>query len=576
MNPIGWMTCLLALANAAVAVAPSPSVAKKRQETYRIFAEAYISSYYDFHPHWGSWAGRHEYDGDVLPRSAGDISEWIEFNHSIGAQFRSNSSSQLSPDEAIGLALIRSTIAQQLIEFEDMKVYRRNPSTYDVNWGLLNLISRNYAPLDTRIQAAIRQLEGVPKVFEQARANLDAVIPKVVCEVAISNFEGGIEFIRQDVVDAFSEVSNKENQQKLRAAADRAARAVQDFVNYLKKEKLPKANDSFAVGSKVLSRMLRETEAVTISLSELKTIGQADLDRNLDRARAIVDRHFKGKSVADVMKMMEASAYTAQTLIPSVADELESIRQFCVKKDLITIPGNTRPTVTETPKFSRWATAMMDTPGPFETVATEAYYYVTPVDPKWSADEQEQWLAGFNKYVAANISVHEAYPGHFVQFLHSNNAPTNPQKVFFSYAATEGWAHYAEQMMIEAGFGAADPFYELAQIQDALLRNCRLVCAIGLHTEGMSVKKATEFFMKNAFMGEHPARREAERGTFDPGYLNYTLGKLQILKLREDYKKKQGKAYSLKKFHDEFLAHGMPPISYTRTRMLGVRSGSAF
>jgi uncharacterized protein (DUF885 family) len=274
-----------------------------------------------------------------------------------------------------------------------------------------------------------------------------------------------------------------------------------------------------------------------------------------------------------VMDLMKTNVYSADALIPSIGAELEQIRQFCIDRNIVTIPSEIRAIVTESPKFARWATAMMSTPGPFERKATEAYYDVTPVDSKWSADEKREWLADFNRYVAANVSIHEAYPGHYVQFLHSNRAPSRVQKVFVSYAGSEGWAHYVEEMMIEQGFGEGDPFYEVAQLQDALLRNCRFLCAIDMHTNGMSVKDATKVFMDNAYLEELTARREAERGTFDPGYFKYTLAKLQILKLRDDYKKKVGESSSLKSFHDSLLRYGMPPLVVTRERMLGKGSG---
>ena len=319
--------------------------------------------------------------------------------------------------------------------------------------------------------------------------------------------------------------------------------------------------------------MLRLTEGLDIPLPRLREIGEADLKRNLARAREIVDRNFPGKSVADVMTMMAQDVYTAETLIPSIAEQAESVRQFLVDHDIITIPSEVRALVTETPKFARWATAMMSTPGPFERNATEAYYDVTPVDPRWSEKEQREWLESFNRHVALNVTVHEAYPGHYVQFLHSNRAQTDIQKAFTSYAAVEGWAHYAEQMMVEEGFQADSPLYELGQIQDALLRNCRFLCAIGMHTEGMSVEAATSFFMENVFLGELPSRLEAERGTFDPGYFKYTLGKLQILKLREDYRKANGKTFSLRAFHDKLLSRGMPPVEVLRAYMLGPGAG---
>ena len=223
----------------------------------------------------------------------------------------------------------------------------------------------------------------------------------------------------------------------------------------------------------------------------------------------------------------------------------------------------------------------MDTPGPFETKATEAYYYVTPVEPDWSPQQKEEWLTAFNYYTTDIVSIHEAYPGHYVQFLCLKASPANQlEKIFTSYAFVEGWAHYAEQMLVDEGFGASPSptptreqqvkaaKYRLAQTDEALLRICRLCVSIKMHCQGMSVEEATRFFQESCYYEQKPARQEAIRGAYDPEYLYYTLGKLEILKLREDYRKQQGVQFTLQKFHDEMLRHGAPPIRLLREVML--------
>jgi uncharacterized protein (DUF885 family) len=246
-----------------------------------------------------------------------------------------------------------------------------------------------------------------------------------------------------------------------------------------------------------------------------------------------------------------------------------------------------RAEVTETPQYLRATSfASMDTPGPFETKATEAYYYVTPPEKNWSAQQKEEWLTSFNYYTTDIVSIHEVYPGHYVQFLHLNaSSATKLEKIFGSYAFIEGWAHYAEQMMVDEGFGANGPGgsaqsngsvqaakYRLAQIDEALLRACRFCVSIKMHCKKMSVDEATRFFRDNCYYEEKPARQEAMRGTFDPEYLYYTLGKLEILKLREDYRKQQGTKFTLRKFHDEILRHGAPPVRLLREVLLTDRS----
>jgi len=265
---------------------------------------------------------------------------------------------------------------------------------------------------------------------------------------------------------------------------------------------------------------------------------------------------------------VESVHATADRLIPATRDMLEEIREFLIEQGVISIPSEVRALVDETPRHMRWAFAMMDTPGPYETTATEAYYYVTPVEPDWSAEEAETWLRTLNHFALTDISIHETYPGHYVHFLHYANAPTEVSRRTDSYAFTEGWAHYAEQMMWEEGFCGGDPRFRLAQLTEALVRNCRFVCAIRMHAHGMSVDEATRFFVENAFYDELPARKEAERGTFDPGYFSYTLGKLQILQLREDCKAAWGSDFTLKGFHDRLLSRGAPPVELMRRVLL--------
>jgi uncharacterized protein (DUF885 family) len=281
----------------------------------------------------------------------------------------------------------------------------------------------------------------------------------------------------------------------------------------------------------------------------------------------------------DVYHDLQKDHPTAENLIPEAKKNIEAIRQFLIDKNIVTMPSSVRVKVQETPQFARaTGTASMDAPGPFETKATEAYYYITPVDPNWTAKQKEDWLAQFDYYTTDNVTIHEAYPGHYTQFLHLNaSSATKIEKIFGSYAYVEGWAHYCEKMMADAGYGhngdtirAAK--YRLAQSGDALLRLCRLCVSIKTHCQGMTVDEGTKFFMDNWYQGDKPSRQEALRGTFDPGYLFYTIGKLEILKLRDDYKKQEGANYSLKKFNDEVLDHGMPQIRLLREVMLKDKS----
>ena len=358
-----------------------------------------------------------------------------------------------------------------------------------------------------------------------------------------------------------------------------AVNQINAFAEYLKTEKLPKAHNNYALGKEKFVKMLRNAENIELSPDSILEIGMKQLKNEqeiFNAAARIID---PAKKAVDVYHIMQKEHPAADKLIPEAQKSLERIRQFQVDKKIVTMPSEARVQVKETLKFERaTSTASMDTPGPFEKRSTEAYYYITPVDSTWTAKQKEDWLAQFDYYTTENVSIHEVYPGHYTQFLHLNASSTNKiEKIFGSYAFIEGWAHYCEKMMTDEGYGNnGDPVttakYRLAQSGDALLRLCRLCVSIKTHCQQMSLDDATKFFMNNWYQGDKPSRQEAIRGTFDPGYLFYTLGKLEILKLREDYREQEGVNFSLQKFNDLILDNGMPTISLLRELLLHDKS----
>ena len=326
----------------------------------------------------------------------------------------------------------------------------------------------------------------------------------------------------------------------------------------------------FAIGSSMYGRMLAVGEGVNTALSDVLSIGQANLEENLRRLDEAASLVAPGKSVREAVALVSANHPTAAGLIPDVREMLEDIRQSLIDLDIIGLPSEERCQVTETPSYMRYAFAAMDSPGGLESVATEAFYYVTPVEPDWTPQQQEEWLTNFNYRTLKVVSIHEVYPGHYVHNLHNRHGGGLPliNRVATSYAFSEGWAHYTEEMMLETEYGRDDPALRLTQLLEALVRNCRYLCSLGMHTQSMTVDEATQFFQAHAYMEEHPARREALRGTFDPGYLNYTLGKLMLLKLRQDWRRQEGASYSLRGFHDAALSWGAPPVPLLRSAML--------
>ncbi|HMJ88413.1 MAG TPA: DUF885 domain-containing protein, partial [Candidatus Acidoferrum sp.] len=353
------------------------------------------------------------------------------------------------------------------------------------------------------------------------------------------------------------------------------------FVKWLREERLSSGDNSYALGPADYRAMLRISEFVDMAPEKILELGLRELKAEQERFAATARLIDSAKAPIEVFRELQREHPTAEALLPDTRKNLEAIREFVVERNIVTVASDVRVRVEETPPpFRRTSFASMDTPGVFETKATESYYYVTPTEPEWPEKQKDEWLTSFNYYTTDVVTIHEAYPGHYVQYLALKaSGASRVAKIFSSYAFSEGWAHYVEQMLLEEGFAAAPANasreqqlraakYRLAQSDEALLRLCRLCVSIKLHTQDMSVDEATKFFMEHCYYEEKPARQEAIRGTFDPGYLNYTLGKLMILKLRADWQAQEGTRYSLQRFHDELLRHGAPPLPLLRERML--------
>ena len=440
-------------------------------------------------------------------------------------------------------------------------------------------IKRDFAPLEDRLKSIISIEKSAPKLFAAAKINLKDSLPKPYVDLAIDVAQGSAAFLNGDLKIALKSVKNDSLMKAFNTANKNAVDAIYGFATWLKKEKLPKTNNNFALGKASYQKMLLYSEGITIAPEKILEMGLKDLKLEQDAFNAAAKTINPHKKPVDVYHDLQKEHPTAENLIPEAKKNVEAIRQFLTDKNIVSMPKTVNLVVTETPEFARaTSTASNDDPGPFETKATEAFYYITPVDPKWTPKQKEDWLRQFDYYTTDNITIHEAYPGHYTQFLHLNaSAATRIEKIFASYAFVEGWAHYCEKMMADEGYGhngdtVRAAKYRLAQSGDALLRLCRLCVSIKMHCEGMSVDDATRFFMANWHQGDKPSRQEALRGTNDPGYLFYTIGKLEILKLRADYRKQEGLNFSLKKFHDEMLNHGMPQLRLLREVMLKDKS----
>jgi len=395
-------------------------------------------------------------------------------------------------------------------------------------------------------------------------------MPKISIDMALEELPANIDFLKKDTVAAFASVSDAALQKRLAASTATAAKSLTEFGEWLKK-KLPQAKEDFAIGADAFSKKLAADEGITEPLDAVLARGEAELARLRAEFVATAKKIDPSKPAQEVQASLASDHGKPDTLLADVQAKLAGLRKFLVDKQIVTIPSTVMPTVQESPPFMRAFTlASMDTPGPYETKATDAFYNVTLPDPKWSAADVESYMrGGFSRTVTEMVSIHEVFPGHYVQFLWMPQMRSVTRKNYACSSNAEGWAHYAEQMMIDEGVAGNDPKQRLAQLQEALLRAARYVVGIRMHTKGMTVPQAIDFFQTQGLQSKKVAEMESKRGTEDPTYLYYTYGKLEILKLRDDYKKKLGAGYSLRKFHDAFLAEGAIPLPLVRRALLG-------
>jgi uncharacterized protein (DUF885 family) len=547
-------------------------------------ADEFISGYLTARPLHGTQLGLHQYDGKISDYTRLAIDAEVARLKRFDDKLQKFDANKLSPRASIDRRILQAAIKKELFEIQDMASYDRNPMVYARALEVDLYVKRDFKPLDERIRDIIAIENQAQNIMTAAKTNLRDVLPKPYVELAIQIANGAADFLEKNFVEAIGQISDQQLRAAFQESNKKAADALKEYANWLSKERLPKATADFALGEEKYRRMLATTELVDLPPAKILEIGLQQL-KNEQAAFAEAAKQIDPKKTpAEVFKQIQNEHPTAENLIPDMAKDLDAIRQYVVDHHIVTVPSEVRAQVKETPQYRRATSfASMDTPGAFETRATEAYYYVTPVENNWTQKQKDEWLTSFNYFTADVISIHEAYPGHYVQFLHLNSSPaTKTEKIFGSYAFIEGWAHYCEKMMLDEGFGrAANPTpeqkmratkYRMAQADEALLRVCRLCVSIKMHTQGMSVEDGAKFFRDNCYYEDKPAHSEAMRGTFDPGYLNYTLGKLQILKLRADYKAQEGANFSLEKFHDEMLNHGMPPIRLLREIMLKNKS----
>jgi uncharacterized protein (DUF885 family) len=565
------VTILCAAACASSVPQSTPATGASGNGAFDEVSRAFLEDVYQRQPTWATYLGIHKYDDRLDDYSRKGVDDSVASARQFRERVAAIDAASLSLERQLDREQLLRAIDARLLTLETVRPWAVDPDSYSS--GLTRtayiMIKREFAPPEERLRKLIARQKAMPAALAEARRNLENP-PRVYTEIALEQIDGNRVFFETAVASAFPAVGDKALLAEFKKTNDAVITALSDYKKWLQDDLLPRSNGNFAMGEETFLRKLAADEMIELPLDELLQIAERDLRKNqaafADTARKLDPK----RTPAAVLKSLEADHPRPETLLSTTQAELDALGRFMTDNRIVTIPKAAPAKVEETPPFLRAiTTASMDIPGPFETVATEAYYNMTLPDPKLTAAEKNEFMTQWYYPAITNVSVHEVWPGHYLQFLYARQFPSDVRKVLGAATNSEGWAHYCEQMVIDEGFHADDPRYRLAQVQDALLRDARFIVGIRLHTKGMTIAEAEEFFVKEGYQSRPAARSETKRGTSDATYGYYTMGKLMILKLRDDYRAKMGARFSLQEFHDTFIKLGPLPLPLVRRAMLG-------
>lgn len=566
------LTVTFLLALSPILLAFRPVRAQEPEHSFAEMVDEFFERYFAFYPTAAAGAGLHEYDRRLGSRDSAAIEAYLEGLRGLEERFASLDPAGLTADQALDRDLILREIRGERFWLEEVGTWREDPRYYAGQMDMTLLLLLDYAPIPERMSSIVGRLEQFPALIEAARANIKNP-PQPYVETALITYRGWPTFLEGDLTEALAGIGDPALQERFRGARDRAAAAIRAYGDHLATNVLPSASGEFALGSERYRRMNALLAGVDLPLDRLKAIGEAELIRLqalADSLAAVIAPDVPAeRRVVAAFDSLAADRPEPDEIVETAGRVIDRLRTFTADSAIGTVlPGNVE--VREIPPFARTNFAYIWIPGPFEKEANTGFYFIQPVEEKWSDAAVEDFLSRNNDWAILNVSGHEAYPGHYHHVNHLNRAPTKTQRLLGAYVTMEGWAHYGEEMSWRRGLSGGDPRLGLAMLQDALLRVVRYLASIGLHTEGMTVEEAEAMFRTVAYQDSVNARQQALRGTYDPEYLNYTLGKLMIWRLREDARaaaEAAGEPFNLTAFHDDFMSHGAPPIPWIGRRM---------
>ncbi len=534
------------------------------------FVDDYLAYLYEVCPSHATLDGVHLHDDLLEDYRRGAIDTHLGALAGFARRLEAIPVNLLSPTEQVDHGVVLANIRSRMFELEDVRTWERSPHFYGETLAssLASQAIFTYAPEEDRARRVLSRLRQVPRLLQAARDNVKDP-PAMFVKVGLDTWRGVQSFINADLPRAFSSVDDLHLLADLADASTEAVQAAGSYIDYLENELRPRAKGTFRLGVDRFEQKLRLDEGVSLPVGRLLDIAMRELHATQDEFRSVAGRLNGGDPLAAWQKTKNAHPAPG-ALISTARAQVEELRAFLTRNPVVGLPDEGEVAVAATPEFFRWSFASMWTPGPFETRASRAMYYLTDADCTWPEPRQLEHLRDFNTPTLWTISMHEVYPGHFLHYQHLRRVTSKVRRSTLLAPASyvEGWAHYCEQMMLEAGFGRGDHALKLGQLGEALIRLARFVVGIRLHTDDWSVEQGVRFFREEAFLEEPSARREAERGTFDPTYLVYSAGKLMLLKLRHDWQEEQRGKTSLRAFHDAFLAQGSAPFPALRRLML--------
>ncbi|TVR56608.1 MAG: DUF885 domain-containing protein [Gemmatimonadales bacterium] len=558
------------------------SEVQQARAQYDAFVDGFLAWHFADQPVRATRLGVHDHNHalpdlsrDGQARRTADLNDWLGRLEAIDADL-------LSSADQLDYQVLDHAIRSDLLELEEIRWWTKNPSFYigTISGGISGLADRDFAPLEERMDAILRRQSMIPQVLDAARENLDQV-PELWARQAIGAARGTARYLREDLSRALEAQGLRnapsQDQSRFSRGNEAAADEMEAFAAWLEEDLLPRADGDFRLGADLFERKLRYDEHVDLSVAELREINEREIERYREWIAEVAAEIDPDRDPAEVMEEITSEFPSPEELIPTAEQYQRDLQAFIRENDIVTLPTDDRPTVRETPDYARGGFASMSTPGPFETRATEAYYNITNVLPEWTDAQKREHLTYFNYPGLLGITVHESFPGHFVDFLYRPLIESRVRKVFNWGSLSEGWAHYTEQMMVDEGLGDGDPAIRLGQLRRAIQRHARWYAGLEMHALGADVEEATDRYQEIAYFARFPALQEVERGTRNPTYLYYALGRMQILQLREDYREyleEQGETFSLRDFHDRFLQIGLPVSLARQVLIPGDERGS--